>query len=286
MIKKIDWRQFFKIFSKRMSRGEINQGSIVIAYYLLFSMFPIIIIAGNIMPLFHLKPEVVEEYLIYGLPTKVADFIMPIVKSVLQKQSTGYISFGILIALWSFSSLTNAMRISMNRIYGVRQQELRFSFGRKLLERGVVVLITGLMIILLTVLTIALTFGQEILDSVKAFLGINYLGIESIFTYKWLLLLAVMLVVIAYFNFALPNVKKRKRAIWPGVFINLVGWSGLSYLFGLYLSHFKLSFENYGIVGTFIIFMLWLNLSSLLFLLGVCVNATIDELKHGDAKIR
>lgn len=269
-----------------MSRGEINQGSIVIAYYLLFSMFPIIIIAGNIMPLFHLKPEVVEEYLIYGLPTKVADFIMPIVKSVLQKQSTGYISFGILIALWSFSSLTNAMRISMNRIYGVRQQELRFSFGRKLLERGVVVLITGLMIILLTVLTIALTFGQEILDSVKAFLGINYLGIESIFTYKWLVLLAVMLVVIAYFNFALPNVKKRKRAIWPGVFINLVGWAGLSYLFGLYLSHFKLSFENYGIVGTFIIFMLWLNLSSLLFLLGVCVNATIDELKHGDAKIR
>ena len=96
----------------------------------------------------------------------------------------------------------------MNRIYGVRQQELRFSFGRKLLERGVVVLITGLMIILLTVLTVALTFGQEILDSVKAFLGINYLGIESIFTYKWLVLLAVMLVVIAYFNFALPNVKK------------------------------------------------------------------------------
>ncbi|KRL63838.1 YihY/virulence factor BrkB family protein [Lactobacillus psittaci] len=286
MIKNFDLRHFFKVLSKRMSHGEINQSSIIIAYYLLFSMFPILIIVGNILPLFHLKTELIEEYLVYVLPTKISEFMIPIVKSVLQKQSTGYISFGILIALWSFSSLTNAMRINMNRIYGVRQEELHFSLGRKMLERIAVILITGLMIVLLVILTFALTFGQELIESLKRFWGISYLGFESIFAYKWLVLLITMLIVIAYFNFALPNVKKHKRAVWPGVFTTLIGWAILSYLFGLYLSHFKISFENYGIVGTFIIFMLWLNLSSLLFLFGVCINATIDELEYGIPEIR
>jgi Predicted membrane protein len=48
------------------------------------------------------------------------------------------------------------------------------------------------------------------------------------------------------------------------------------------LHHFPITWENYGIIGTFIIFMLWLNIAAILFLLGVGVNATIVRNREGE----
>jgi membrane protein len=42
--------EFFQLLSKYISQGEINQTSIIIAYYVLLSIFPIIIIIGNVLP--------------------------------------------------------------------------------------------------------------------------------------------------------------------------------------------------------------------------------------------
>ena len=41
---------FIQLLSKHISQGEINQNSIIIAYYVLLSIFPIIIIIGNVLP--------------------------------------------------------------------------------------------------------------------------------------------------------------------------------------------------------------------------------------------
>ena len=87
-----------------------------------------------------------------------------------------------------------------------------------------------------------------------------------------------------YLNYVLPNIKLKKRVIWPGVFVTVVGWLALSFLFSFYLHHFPITWENYGIVGTFIIFMLWLNIAAVLFLFGVGVNAAIVRNRVGQVE--
>ena len=56
-------RRFLTTLSSVVSQGEIFQSSIVIAYYILFSIFPIVIIVGNALPWFHHGPVV---HVLYG----------------------------------------------------------------------------------------------------------------------------------------------------------------------------------------------------------------------------
>lgn len=91
--------QFISTLRTTLSQGEIFASSIIIAYYILFSIFPIIIIIGNVLPLFHIDTAPIAEYLNLVFPDQVSKFIMPIINSLLKTTSTGYISFGIVLSL-------------------------------------------------------------------------------------------------------------------------------------------------------------------------------------------
>lgn len=273
--------RFYKTFTKIMSQGEITQSAIVIAYYILFSIFPIIIIVGNILPLFNIDTSPISDYLKVMLPDEVSKFILPIVKSLLETHSTGYISFGIIFAIWSFSNLVNAIRVGMNKLYDVHRTELKLSILNFLWTRSITVLLTTLMIIVFTGISLVLIFGQQILDLLSPIFSFSVGEIKKIFSYSYPVVMIIMIIAVAYLNFVLPNIKVKKRVTWPGVFVTVIGWILLSFGFSFYLHHFPISWENYGIVGTFIIFMLWMNLASLLLLVGVSVNATIVRQRYG-----
>lgn len=273
--------RFYQTWAVVLGQGEIFQSSIVIAYYILFSIFPIIIIVGNVLPLFHIDTAPIADYLSLVFPDTVSKFIMPIINSLLKSNSTGYISFGIVIAIWSFSNLVNAIRIGMNRLYGVHAIELKLSFLSFLWTRAFTVLLTALMIIVFTAISLAMIFGQQVLEFLRPIFSLSVGEIKKIFSYRYPVVILMMVVGVSYLNYVLPNIKLKKRIIWPGVVITVLGWGALSYLFGFYLHHFPISWENYGIVGTFIIFMLWLNIISFLLLFGTSVNAAITKIRHG-----
>lgn len=272
---------FYKTVSAKFSQGEVLTSAIAIAYYILFSIFPFIIIIGNILPLFHIDTDPIASYLKLIFPDKIAKFIMPIINSLLKSKSTGYISFGIILALWSVSSLVNAIRIGMNRIYGVRAVELRQKWQITVWTRSITIMLTNIMIIVFALLNLTLIFGQQVLEFLRPIFSFSVGEIEKIFSYRYPVIIITMIGSLYYLNSFLPNIRLKKKVIWPGVFTTLLGWIVLSWLFGFYLHHFRISWENYGIIGTFIIFMLWLNISSILFLLGTCVNAAIATIKYG-----
>ena len=273
--------EFAKVFSSVFGRGEITQNSIVIAYYLLLSIFPIIIIVGNLLPLLNVKTAPISRYLAIVFPEQVQSFIMPIIDSLLSKGSGGFISFGILIAVWAFSRLINSIRIAMNKIYGVRRIEQSTSIWTTLINRLVTFVATALLVFGLFIFVFVFAFGQQILEFLAPIFKFSMAPYYRIVNFKWPLILLVLVAVISYLNYFLPNISLKKRSLWPGVSVTLAGWVLLSAGFSLYLRYFGTSWSNYGIVGTFIIFMLWLNLSSLLLLFGVVVNSTIDNWRDG-----
>lgn len=274
--------QFILTLRTTLSQGEIFDSSIIIAYYILFSIFPIIIIIGNVLPLFHIDTAPIAKYLNIVFPDQVSSFIMPIVNSLLKTTSTGYMSFGIVLAIWSFSNLVNAIRLGENRLYGVHQIELRLSIINFIWTRVITVVFTALMIIIFTFASIVLVFGQQVLNFLKPITNLPVEEISRVFSYRYPVVLLMMVLAVFYLNYVLPNIKLKKRVIWPGVFATVIGWLALSFLFSFYLHHFPITWENYGIVGTFIIFMLWLNIAAFLFLFGVAVNAAIIHNRVGE----
>ena len=66
--------QFILTLRTTLSQGEIFDSSIIIAYYILFSIFPIIIIIGNVLPLFHIDTAPIAKYLNIVFPDQVSRF--------------------------------------------------------------------------------------------------------------------------------------------------------------------------------------------------------------------
>lgn len=280
------FNHFALALSRVISQGEITQSSIIIAYYILFSIFPIIIIVGNVLPLFKIDTKPIADYLEIIFPSEVSTFVMPIINSLLKQHSSGFISFGIILAIWSFSSLINSVRMAMNRIYGVYNKEKERSWLHTLFSRTISFLITAIMVLAFALAIFALTFGRQIMEFLAPIFKFSLAGINKIESYRWPAIVLMMILIILYLYYTLPNIERNKRTIWPGVILTTISWIALSYFFGLYIKYFGTRWQNYGIVGSFIVFMLWLNIASLIFLFGSSINASIDLLKYGQASYR
>ena len=83
-----------------------------------FLFFRLLLSLVTCLPLFHIDTAPIAEYLNLVFPDQVSKFIMPIINSLLKTTSTGYISFGIVFAVWSLSNMVNAIRLGENRLYG------------------------------------------------------------------------------------------------------------------------------------------------------------------------
>ena len=169
----------------------------------------------------------------------------------------------------------------MNRIYGVHQAELKQKLLIVVWTRSITVILTTLMIIVFTAVALVFIFGQHVLEFLKPIFSFSVGEIQRILNYRYPVVFIIMMIAVFYLNYVLPNIKLKKRVIWPGALTTVFGWFVLSYLFSFYLHNFHISWENYGIVGTFIMFMLWLNLTALLLLFGTCINAAIVQMRVG-----
>jgi membrane protein len=72
-----------------------------------------------------------------------------------------------------------------------------------------------------------------------------------------------------------PSQRHPETPILPGAAIAAVLWAVISNLFRLYVSHFGNYNRTYGAVGTIVILLLWLYLSSLVTLFGAQLNVTV-----------
>ncbi|MEJ6348729.1 YihY/virulence factor BrkB family protein [Holzapfeliella sp. He02] len=277
-------KYLFETLSEVLSSGEINQNAIVIAYFALFALFPLLLIAAYVLGLFNMSTtiEPVVEYISLILPREVSPYINPIITQVLQPPSGGFLSFGVIVALWAFSGLINSIKVALNKVYRVQDAMKEQSFMASIVNRIVSFLLTATLIIGLISILFVLIFGQQILELLAPVFNFSMDPIYQISNYRWPVIIVVLGAIVGYLYYFLPNISIRKRSIWPGVFLTIIGWGILSQGFSFYLEHFSRSLTNYGIIGTFIIFMLWLNFSALVFLVGAVLNSTIDHTLHGN----
>ena len=64
--------------------------------------------------------------------------------------------------------------------------------------------------------------------------------------------------------------------IWPGLFLAMLIWMGVSYGFSFYLSNFGNYNEVYGSIGAVVALLMWFYISAYAVLLGGVLNATLE----------
>lgn len=263
--------RFIKTTQRRMVESDIGNTSVVVAYYLLLSLFPLLIAVGNILPYLHIDSNLVLPYIAEVIPASIYIDLEPAIKSLLTQRSGSLLSISALAALWSASQSIDALQTAMNKAFGVAPR-----------SNFIVVRLMSLFVIVLLLTAIVgvvgiLGLGKTILDFFQPILHYSTNFIDTFQTLKWPLTSLVLLVIMSLIYRVVPNAKLTFRSIIPGAIFATIGWMLLSQVFGLYIKYFSSKISSYQIIGSFIILMLWLNFAATIIILGGIINAVVKE---------
>ncbi|TVS98567.1 YihY/virulence factor BrkB family protein, partial [Enterococcus durans] len=214
--------RFIETTQKRITDSEMGTTSVVVAYYLLLSLFPLIIAFGNILPFLHIDQETVLTYVREVIPETIYQFIGPAVKNLLTQSSGGLLSVSALAALWSASQSINALQIAMNKAYGV---ENRKNF---LIVRFFSLVVILLFMFAISGVTIVLGLGQLILEAIQPIFKFSVNFIDQFQTLKWPITLVALFVIMFLIYLIVPNAQLKLKAVIPGTIFATVGWMLLS----------------------------------------------------------
>ena len=252
-----------------------------LAYYLILALFPFILFLVAVVDAFSSSsPQFVDElfdYLGRVLPAQVFDLIRGYTENTLRNEDTapGLLSVGILGTIWAASGAFSALINALNRAYDV--QETRPFWKVK----GIAILMTLGLSVLTLVGALLLIAGPSIGETIAEVFTLDD-EFEVVWNIaRWPAALLFMVATVALIFYFAPDAGQPFRWITPGGFVGIALWILASVAFNLYLSSdFNTYDKTYGSIGTVIILLLYLYISSLTILFGATLNATLVRMKE------
>ena len=279
--RKITDKPLLKAFLHYYQVSDSELTSVAVAYYWLISIFPLLMIAVNILPYFQIPISNFLLTLKELLPDTIYDVVAKVAREVLTQPSAGLLSFAVISALWTFSKSMNFLQKAFNKAYGIAK-------NRGIISHQLMSLLVSLGLQILFALALFLSmFGHMLLDLLK-----NYWKSESsLFAYLqdftgpliYVFLFAI-LIMLYYF---LPNVKvSRIRYVLPGSLFVLLTLISLLTIFSAYFNNYV----NYLVDVRFfssiivVVMMFWFIIIAKLLIVGAVINASVQSLKDPDFK--
>lgn len=266
---------FLKALLKRFNEAEVVNNSIVLAYYLLLSFFPLVMLLGTLLPLFQIRVNTVLEYIETAVPETIYNITEPIVKDFLGSGNCELFSFSLVMTVFSASQAVAAFQRTVNRAYGVAK------YQNPIINRVVSFFLTVVIIAIMAVLVFLFSFGQTLVSYLTPILNLPTHLFALVGQLKWPVTIVGLFVGLSLLYYLVPNAKIRFKYVIPGTVFATIGTMVLSQVFSFYLRIFARSVTSYKTLGTFIAIMFWLNFSAMIIMFGGVLNATWQELREG-----
>jgi membrane protein len=242
-----------------------------IAFKLAFSLIPLSLVGLGLLGAFDLAGAYGEEVapdLRRELSPAVFTVLDQTVRRVLQHQQLLWCTVGVVLTLWEVSGATRGVMGVLDRIFRVARE-------RSFAERIAVSVALAVAATVLGLLAVAmLEFGSGMVDAVA---GAGVLAGVAATAVRWLLGLGCLAVLLAILVRYAPAEPRSWRLVSRGSALTLLGWVGVSALFGLYLREFADYRSLFGNLATVIVVFEYLYLSSIVLLTGLVVDALFDE---------
>lgn len=262
---------------RRFNNTRAPQAAAGMAYYALFSLFPLIlalVAAGS----FVLQREIVQErlleYVTRTLPVS-QQLTKQNVERVLELRGPVGIA-GLIGLLWSATGFFNTLAHNINRAW--LEADARGFLERRLVALRIVGSLAGLLVLSLV--------STAVLDLLPRF-RIPLWGDASLYeAWVWKILsnpvswLFKLLMFLALYRWV-PNTKvKWLAAVW-GALVAALGWELITNAFSWYLSSGLARYELvYGSLGAIVALMFWIYLSSWIALFGAHLSAAVAHVSE------
>ena len=261
-----------------------TQRAAALSFYVLFSLFPLIIFSVGILGLVlrdaKLQTDVVNQIMenIPLSPDKGRDDVSDAIAHISRNQSSAIGIFGLLGLAWSGSAVFGVLRNSLNFVF--RAQAPRPALVQKLVDLSIVVSLAPFFILSIaatSVLRLARRTSEDlpVLGHIPHALGAGW-WIASIILPGLVSCGAFFLV-----YWLVPTRRLQPRHILPGAVLAAVLFEAVKIGFSVYIENFSNYDIVFGSLGAVVAFLFWIYLSANILLLGAELSSELTAVANG-----
>ena len=260
-----------------MVEHEIGKSAAALTYYLLFAMFPILIFINSLLGMLNWNVTAISNVLLPVLPREVVSMLEAYLTYIRGESSSVLLWFSLAFSVWfplrAVRSLTNDVRLAYQ--LGKPANPVGYAL------RQMVFTLIFLVIVTLTLLLCVL--GRRFLSTAAGLLKLGQRlripesGLNLWQYFRFLLLGALMFLILVLLYTVAQDKRPPIRTLLPGITLSLVSWLVISIGFSLYVENFGKYSIIYGALGTVIVLLIWLYMTSFLLILGAEFNAALAQ---------
>ncbi len=204
----------------------------------------------------------------FGPPT-VAEVLTPVVRDVLTQQRGDILTVGIILALWTASSGVEALRLLLNRSYGVIEDR---PIWKLRLQSALLVLVGAIFALLISVLIV---LGPLIWHMLERFSVVSPFKDDLWFMARYGFALIMLVVGLSALHRLLPRRRKPMAQLWPGVIFTCVAWLLVAAAFSIYVTKLATYSVTYGSLGGVIATLIFFYVTAIIFAFGAELNGAL-----------
>ena len=273
---KTTWYAFLKKMTEKVSENDTSERAASVSYSLILAVFPTVIFLFTLIPYIPINnlQERIMQFMGRVLPGDTFSTVETTVRDIISQPRSGVLSLGFLLALFSATSGLVALMNAFNSSHTT--EDNRGFLKIRLTAVGLTFTLAVALILAIVVLIIGGVVSEYLLK-----FGIlnNVIIINLLVVARYLLVFAVFVAAVSTIYRFGPDIDLKWTFVTPGSVIASVLIVLTSLGFSYYVSNFGSYNKLYGSIGTLIALMIWINLISLLLILGFEMNIALFNLE-------
>ena len=263
----------------------VGKGAAALTYYLVFAMFPLMIFVSNLLGLLDLNITYISETLRPIVPSEVVYLLEAYLSHVSNTSSTVLFWFSLGFCVWFPLRAVRSLMEDIRRAYNLDRPQKPIVYALRQL------LLTVIFLVVIALTLILSVFGRKFILGAAQWLGIEQIlqvsdAALNLWQYLRFALLSILMfsAIAMLYTFA-QDKRCTVKSIMPGVVLSLVAWIIISIGFSLYVENFGKYSVIYGALGTVIVMLVWLYMTSFLLILGAEFNASLIAVRAEMTKV-
>ncbi len=274
--------KILKIFFKNLLSDDILDRANGVAFNFILAIFPAIIFLFTLIPyVTKFFPEINTEsimlFLGQQIPPTMFDVISSTVLDIVSNQRGGLLSLGFLFSVYLSTNGMMALMRAFNSCY--RTIENRGEIKTRLIATGLTINMTFVLFLAIILLIVGQFVLEAIMANLPAFDWINmsYFTVVLLFVLRFITIFIAFFLAISFIYYFGPAIHYNWRFFSVGSFLATLLSLTVSYGFSYYVTNFGTYNKVYGSIGVLIALMIWIQLITIVLLVGYEVNASIHD---------
>lgn len=266
-------------FVHAIRNGSVPMRASAVAFDLFIAIFPALIFLFSLIPFVPIENFQVElfEILKNILPQNAYSLMYETIQDTIMTQHLRIMSVGFLLMLFFSSSGVRSLIAAFNKTS--QEFETRSYWSIRIISVVLVLLLSLMLIAAITMILIGNNVFLSFLGKHPGLDDFTFMYISVGFL-KWILIISIYFLAISLLYYLAPAKKSRFRFITPGAifatFLQIITVLGFSY----YVNNFAQYNKLYGSIGTIIVVMLLIYITSLALIIGFELNVSIFSAKN------